>query len=79
MNTRSIRHALWGVLLLVTLFGLDAAYWLLFSLWRAAADPANNYIWFPRIYGWFAASVFALAVWIADATWLYRHRQKPQN
>jgi hypothetical protein len=79
MNTKAIRNALWGVLILATLFGLDAAYWLLFFLWRSAADPANNHLWFPRIYGWFAVSVFALAVWIADAIWLFRHRHKSRN
>jgi hypothetical protein len=79
MNAKSIRYVLWSILLLVPLFGIDAAYWLLFFLWRAAADPANNHIWFLRIYGWFAAGVFALAVWIADAIWLFRHRRKSQN
>ena len=39
-----------SLLVLATLFELDALYWLLFFLWRSAADPAQNALWHSRIY-----------------------------
>ncbi len=60
------RHFYFGLLFLVSILGLFCAYWLLFYLWRSAADPANNFIWQPHILGWFLACVVALALWIGD-------------
>jgi uncharacterized membrane-anchored protein len=58
------------LLALVTLVGLDAVYWLLFFIWRTAADPSNNAIWWPHIYIWFATAVGALAGWIVLLVWI---------
>jgi uncharacterized membrane-anchored protein len=63
------------LLVLVTLAGLEAVYWLLFFVWRTAADPSTNSLWWPRIYIWFAASVGALAGWIALLVWILKARK----
>jgi uncharacterized membrane-anchored protein len=64
------------LLILVTLIGLDAVYWLLFFLWRCAADPSNNALWWPRVLIWFAVSTIAFAGWIILLVWILRRRKK---
>lgn len=77
--TASKRSLIASVLLiLVTLIGLDAVYWLLFYLWRSAADPSNA-LWRTRIYIWFAVSTTALAGWIALLIWIINGRKKSQT
>ncbi len=53
------------LLILLTLVGLDAIYWLLFCIWRSAAEPANTSILLPRIYEWLAITIVAGVAWIA--------------
>lgn len=67
----------WVVILfiLLTIIGLDSIYWLLFFLWRSAAQPADNALWLPRIYAWLAASAITGVAWIALLIWTVRHRQ----
>ncbi|ADW71406.1 hypothetical protein AciX9_4460 (plasmid) [Granulicella tundricola MP5ACTX9] len=65
-----------SLLVLVTLFGLDALYWLLFFLWRSAADPAQNALWHSRIYLWSATGVTALFAWVALVFWILRDRKR---
>jgi uncharacterized membrane-anchored protein len=72
MNRSTKRYSLWIALLLLTLFAADAVYWTLFFAWRSAADPANNALWHPRFYVWFAMAVVAVCLWIADAVLISR-------
>jgi hypothetical protein len=71
------RGVLWVVILftLLTLIGLDSVYWLLFFIWRSAAQPADNTLWRPRIYAWLAASIITGVAWIALLIWTVRHRR----
>ncbi len=64
------------LLFLATLLGLDGLYWLLFFLWRSAADPANNAIWHSHIYGWLAVCAVALVGWTALLVWILKSRKK---
>jgi hypothetical protein len=65
-----------SLLVLTTLVGLDGLYWLLFFLWRSAADPAQNALWHSRIYFWSAVSVAALIAWFALVVSILRDRKK---
>jgi hypothetical protein len=75
MTSRVKRSALWALLLVLTIAGLDATYWLLFFLWRSAAEPINNTLWRPRIYGWLSADLVCLAIFIIVATYLVKSRR----
>jgi CDP-diglyceride synthetase len=66
------RHIYFGLLFLVSILGLFCGYWLVFYLFRSAADPANNPIWQPHILGWFLAFIVALALWIGDVVAFFR-------
>ncbi len=71
------RGVIWVVILftLLTLIGLDSVYWLLFFIWRNAAQPTDNALWLPRIYAWLAASTITGVAWIALLIWTIRHRK----
>jgi hypothetical protein len=77
MATRKV-YVFWAVILLalLTLLELDSIYWLLFFLWRSAAEPALNYLWFPRIYTWLAVSIIIGISWIALMVWIVRRERK---
>jgi hypothetical protein len=64
------------LLALLTLIELDSVYWLLFFLWRSAALPVSNNLWFPRIYFWLAVSIAIGATWIGLLIWIVRHGRK---
>jgi hypothetical protein len=64
------------LLVLATLVGLDGLYWLLFFLWRSAADPANNGVWHSHICRWSAVSAIALVGWIGLLVWIFKGRKK---
>ena len=63
------------LLVLATFIGLDGLYWLLFSLWRSAADPANSALWHSQIYRWLAVSIIALVGWIGLLVWIFKGRR----
>lgn len=71
------RSALWILILftLLTLIGLDSVYWLLYFIWRSAAQPSNNAVWLPHIYAWLAASTITGVAWIALLIWAIHHRR----
>jgi hypothetical protein len=75
MAERELFWARISILVLATLFGLDALYWLLF-FWRSGADPAQNALWHSRIYLWSAVSVNALFAWAALVFCILRDRKR---
>ena len=66
---------LWAVIALVALLGLDSIYWLLFFLWRSAAEPALNHFWLPRIYVWLVSCIITGTTWIALMIRAVRYRR----
>jgi hypothetical protein len=68
------RYILWAgiFLLLLTFLSLDAIYWLLFFIWRSAAETALNGLWLPRIYIWLAVFTISVIAWISLLIWIIR-------
>jgi hypothetical protein len=64
------------LLVLLTLIGFDSAYWLLFFIWRSAAEPANNALWLPRIHGWLACSIITGLAWVVLLVWMLRGKRR---
>ena len=64
------------LLALLTLIELDSVYWLLFFLWRSAAQPVSNNLWLPRIYLWLAVSIIIGATWIGLLICIVQHGRK---
>jgi len=79
MPARTVFWIRIGLLILITLVGLDALYWLLFFLWRSAAEPARHALWNSHICIWLAVSVAALVVWSALVVWMLRDRRKQRE
>jgi hypothetical protein len=74
--TANRRNLIGGFLLVVvSIVGLDAAYWLLFYLWRTAADPSRKSLWLTRIYLWAAISTLAIAGWGILVLWMFREKE----
>lgn len=70
---------IWAALGALTLSGMDAIYWLLFSVWMTAYPFAANGIWKQRFYFWLAAAVL-IALLCSFLFWrLYRATRKPKQ
>ena len=58
------RYAPWIVLVLLPIVGLYATYWLLFCMWRSAADPTNSAMWRFHIYGSVALCISLVVLFV---------------
>src|ERR1700737_4222714 len=66
----------WILLVLLTLLSLDSIYWLIFFLWRSAAEPAVNNLWLPRIYIWLSPFIITGIAWVTLLIWVVRRGRK---
>jgi hypothetical protein len=76
MTRNTVFWARTVLLVVTTLLGLYGLYWVLFFLWRSAAEPAQQAIWNSRIYIWAAVSFAAFVVWCVLVAWILKDRKK---